>query len=129
MRTNLTKSNSKLQELNNTNQYVDRKLENLTYLLFNEQAWADFLNKITALAKQYNINVIKLTNSVQDVSVREVKEAVTIELQFNGSFKHILQFINAIEESRMIIDIYELNLIQKETLEGDLKIAIWGMRY
>ncbi|MCD8544738.1 MAG: hypothetical protein LRY52_07755 [Sulfurospirillum cavolei] len=42
-----------LEKATYTNTYVDTKLKELSYLLFNDENWAKFLNSITQLAQKY----------------------------------------------------------------------------
>ena len=47
----LLQQQNKLADVQNMNQYFDNKLKELSYLIFNEQSWADFLDNLAFLAK------------------------------------------------------------------------------
>jgi hypothetical protein len=40
-----------------------------------------------------------------------------------------MKFMNAIEESELVVDIYELNCSGQKNIEGQFNIAVWGMKY
>lgn len=41
-----------------------------------------------------------------------------------------MKFINAIEESELVVDIYDFNCTAShKNIEGQLNIAVWGMKY
>ncbi|MBF6675223.1 hypothetical protein CSPB13538_07920, partial [Campylobacter sp. RM13538] len=50
----LNNSKQNLQSIKDANKYFDDKLTQLSYLLFNEQNWAIFLNTISNLANENN---------------------------------------------------------------------------
>jgi len=54
---------------------------------------------------------------------------LNLRVDFKGNFKNIMKFINAIEESKLVVDIYEINLESKSGLNGYINIAVWGMKY
>lgn len=118
-----------LERITYTNGFVDNKLKELSYLLFNDQNWADFLDQIALLAKNNNINLLKISNEFKEPSLQKIEQVLTISIELKGNFNNILKFINSIEESQLVVDIYEMTLESAQTLEGSLKIAVWGMKY
>ncbi|MBE0494882.1 MAG: type 4a pilus biogenesis protein PilO [Campylobacterales bacterium] len=118
-----------LERITYTNGYVDSKLKELSYLLFNDKNWASFLDQIAFLAKQYNVKLLKMNNEFKEPSLQKIEQVLTVSIDLNGNFSNILRFINAIEESQLVVDIYEMSLESAQTLDGSLKIAVWGMKY
>jgi len=51
----LLQQQNKLADAQNMNQYFDNKLKELSYLIFNEQSWADFLDNLAFLANKNNV--------------------------------------------------------------------------
>ena len=52
----LLQQQNKLADVQNMNQYFDNKLKELSYLIFNEQSWADFLDNLAFLANKNKKN-------------------------------------------------------------------------
>ena len=112
------------------NSYVDEKLKQLSYLLFNNKDWANFLNTITQLAQKYAIHIKVIDNKVNEPNVQKIEQILNLKVEFNGDFYSTMKFVNAIEESELVVDIYEFNSTAvKKNLEGIMNIAVWGMKY
>lgn len=118
-----------LERITYTNGYVDNKLKELSYLLFNDQNWANFLDNIARLAQENRIELISISNEFKEPTLQKIEQVLTISLVLNGDYKNILKFINEIEESQLVVDLYEMNLESGSPLDGEVKIAVWGMKY
>jgi lipopolysaccharide export LptBFGC system permease protein LptF len=118
-----------LEKTSYENAYVDSKLKELSYLLFNDKNWANFLDSIAFLAKQNHINIQSIKNEFTKLDFQKIDKVLNVTVDFSGSFQNILKFINSLEESQLVVDIYELNLKSSNTIEGTLNIAVWGMKY
>lgn len=113
-----------------TNQYFDKKLKELSYLLFNEQNWANFLDSLAYLANQNNVKIVKIANEFKNPTPQKIEQVIDIKLDIQGSFKNIVGYINSIEESELVVDInhIDINSTTKD-LVGNLGIFVWGMKY
>ena len=118
-----------LEDTKYANAYVDTKLKELSYLLFNDKNWAKFLDSITFIAQKYGIEIALISNSFFEPNLQEIKQVLTVQVNFNGEFKNILKFINELEESELVVDINNLNLESSDTISATLDIAVWGMKY
>ena len=119
-----------LEKTHLANSYVDEKLKQLSYLLFNNKDWANFLNTITQLAQKYAIHIKVIDNKVNEPNVQKIEQILNLKVEFNGDFYSTMKFVNAIEESELVVDIYEFNSTAvKKNLEGIMNIAVWGMKY
>lgn len=123
--------NSKLllEKTTYTNAYVDNKLKELSYLLFNDENWAKFLHSITQLAQKYSMRIKVIENKMNEPSLQKIEQILSLKVDFNGAFANTMKFMNAIEESELVVDIYELNCTGKRNIEGQFNIAVWGMKY
>ena len=120
------------QLLENTkyaNAYVDTKLKELSYILFNDKNWAKFLDSITFIGQKYGIEVGLIANSFFEPNLQEIKQVLTVKINFNGEFRNVMKFINELEESKLVVDINNLKLESSDTITGSLDIAVWGMKY
>jgi hypothetical protein len=125
----LKKRKDELDSITYANAYVDTKLKDLSYLLFNDKNWAKFLDSITFLARRYNIKLNLINNEFFEPNLQEIKQVLTIKLEFSGRFKDIIKFINSLEESKLVVDINNLKLESSNTINASLDIAVWGMKY
>ncbi|MDR3177782.1 MAG: hypothetical protein LBT96_02240 [Campylobacteraceae bacterium] len=124
-----------LNDIRDSNNYIDGKLKELSYLLFNDQSWANFMDRLAFLAKQYNVNILRIENNfldTQDLQNRKVKQVLDIEVDFIGNFHNTIKFLNAIEESQLVVDIYNSTIsssTRSNSLDNNIQIAVWGMLY
>ena len=118
-----------LEDTKYANAYVDTKLKELSYLLFNDKNWARFIDSIAFIAQKYGIEVALISNSFFEPNLQKIKQVLTVQINFNGEFKNILKFINELEESELVVDINNLNLESSDTISATLDIAVWGMKY
>lgn len=118
-----------LEKTTFTNAYVDNKLKELSYLLFNDENWAKFLNSITRLAQEYNIDIKLIENKINEPSIQKIEQILNLKVDFNGHFTNSVKFINALEESELVVDVYELTCLGQKNIECQVNIAVWGMKY
>ncbi|MDR0666238.1 MAG: hypothetical protein LBF71_02390 [Campylobacteraceae bacterium] len=131
---NIKHDQALISEIKIENDYVNAKLSELSYLLFNDKSWASFMDRITTLAKEYNINILKIENDFKDnkdLQNGKIEQVLNIEIDARGGFHGIIKFINALEESQLVVDIYESTIASNTTniLESNVKLAVWGMLY
>lgn len=118
-----------LEKTTFTNAYVDNKLKELSYLLFNDENWAKFLNSITRLAQEYSIDIKLIENKINEPSIQKIEQILNLKVDFNGHFANTIKFINALEESELVVDVYELTCVGQKNIECQVNIAVWGMKY
>lgn len=118
-----------LERTTYNNAYIDTKLKELSYLLFNDENWANFLHSITRLAQEHSVSIRVIGNKINEPSIQKIEQILNLKVEFNGPFANTMKFINAIEESELVVDIYEFSCEGKRTIEGVMNIAVWGMKY
>ena len=118
-----------LEKTTNTNTYVDSKLKDLSYILFNNQNWAKFLDSITLLAAKNHVKIKIIENKINKPSLQKIEQILNLKVEFNGEFKNVMNFINQVEESRLVVDIYEMKLKGASGIDGFINIGVWGMKY
>jgi len=110
--------------------YVDNTLTELSYLLFDDQAWANFVDNISYLAKKYHVNIEEIGNKFYTPTFQKITHVVEVDVKSNAKLKNMVKFLNAIEESQLVVDVNDIELAKpKENVEGSFKIAVWGMKY
>ncbi len=110
--------------------YVDNTLTELSYLLFNDESWAGFVDNVSYLAKRYKVDIKEIGNEFYEPSYQKISQVVMIRIKAYSSPKNMIKFINAIEESNLVVDVNELNITRpSEFVKANFNIAVWGMKY
>ncbi len=53
-----------------------------------------------------------------------------INISVDGGFKDIVGYINAIEESKLVVDVSNIDINSTNgKLKGNLGVYVWGMKY
>ncbi|WP_281530223.1 type 4a pilus biogenesis protein PilO [Campylobacter hominis] len=121
----------KLKNVRDSNRYFDAKLREVTNLTYSQENWAAFLDSLTALAENNNIKLKSLESEKQEITLQKIEPVLNITLNLEGDFNNLLRYINKVEESKMIVDINQIdfNNTHDDRIGGKMNIAIWGMKY
>ena len=126
----LKQRQNELADAKNMNQYFDNKLRELSYLIFNEQSWADFLDSLALLANKNNVKITKIVNTFKEPNAQKIEQILDINVSVDGNYKDIIGYINAIEESKLVVDVNGIDINSTNgKLKGNMGIYIWGMKY
>lgn len=126
----LMQQQNKLADAQNMNQYFDNKLKELSYLIFNEQSWADFLDNLAFLANKNNVKITKIINTFKEPNAQKIEQVLDINISVDGDYRDIISYINAIEESKLVVDVNNIDINSTNgKLKGNMGIYIWGMKY
>ena len=126
----LMQQQNKLVDAQNMNQYFDNKLKELSYLIFNEQSWADFLDNLAFLANKNNVKITKIINTFKEPNAQKIEQVLDINISVDGDYRDIISYINAIEESKLVVDVNKIDINSTDgKLKGNMGIYIWGMKY
>ncbi len=110
--------------------YVDNTLTELSYLLFDDKNWAKFVDNISALAKKYHVEIKEIGNKFFNPTFQKITHVVVIDVVSRAKFTNLMKFINAIEESPLVIDIDQIEMMKPDDkVLSKFKIAVWGMKY
>ena len=127
---NIRQLQIKLADTQKMNQYFDDKLKELSYLIFSEQSWADFLDNLALLANKNNVKITKISNTFKEPSAEKIEQMLDINISVDGGFKDIVGYINAIEESKLVVDVSNIDINSTNgKLNGNLGVYVWGMKY
>ena len=116
---------------NSTDQvsFISTNLEKLSPLLFNKESWSKFLNSITKQAKKQTVNIDYIENNYVDNN-GSFGHVLQIEVGCSGKYKQIVKFVNQLEKSVLITDVYgsHLYLDKNDTVvAADINISVWGV--
>lgn len=127
---------ARLNETIDSNQYVDNKLREVSNVTYNRENWAEFLDSLTEMAVKSNVKVFAITSEEKDIEqktlVLEPQAMLDVGVVMEGTYHNVLRYINAIEESKMIVDVNKLDINKSSTdgkIGGSIGISIWGVRY
>lgn len=122
----------------NTRLYIDDKIKNeASFIVYNQQNWATFLNSISQRAAETGFKITYLNNALEDHNSTKLSKVLTIDVNGSGSFPKIMNFIDSIERHQLIVDIKQarlgdqnLTVLPMDAHEGvpaKLQIEIWGV--
>lgn len=110
--------------------YVDNTLTELSYLLFDDENWAGFVDNISYLAKKHKVEIKEIANKFYEPTFQKITHVVEIDVVAKSNFTSMMKFLNEIEESQLVIDVSGIEITRPdEKLNGNFKIAVWGMKY
>jgi Tfp pilus assembly protein PilO len=132
----ITKLNNEIQQINKkvtlakeSNAYIKSKIETISSIIYDEQSWGEYLDSITTNAQRYHMKVNNFTNKYAD-NESAFGHVLDISVQASGSYTNTLKFINALEQSELVVDIHDFKIEAKDKkLLSTLEISVWGITY
>ena len=121
--------NKNIDTSNNEISFISINLEELSPLLFNKESWSKFLNSITKQAKKQTVNINYIENNYVD-NDGSFGHVLQISVGCSGQYKEIVKFLNQLEKSVLVTDIYgsHLYLDKNDTIvSADINISVWGV--
>jgi len=110
------------------NSYIKYQIEQISSLYYDEQTWGEYLDDIAADAKKYKVKIKSFTNEfARDKNA--FGHVLDITVSTEGSFGNTIKFINALEQSFLVVDVHEMELVAESKVTTDLKISVWGITY
>lgn len=134
----IKKHKKELKKIKNTisthkynNSYIDFQIHALSGLLYNEKNWANFLNSISEKATSNKIEIGFIKNqAIKSQNTKNFGHVLEVEINCSGNFQNTLSFINNLEKSKLLVDVYEMNITkQGYDIESLLKVSVWGIDY
>jgi hypothetical protein len=130
IRKDVERKNIEFENISYKMSYVDNKLHELSYLLFDDRSWAGFVDNISALAKHYKVDIKSIGNRFFEPTFQKITHVVEVNIHSEAEFKNTVKFLNAIEESQLVIDVNDINMTSLgDQISSRFKIAVWGMKY
>jgi Tfp pilus assembly protein PilO len=110
------------------NEYINYKISQISELFYNEKAWGAYIDSIAENAKKYQVKIALFTNK-KALDKEKFGHVLDINVQGSGQYNQMIKFINAMEQSNLVIDLHGLNLKAEEKLEIDVNSSVWGINY
>jgi len=132
----ITKLNLEIQNLNNqitsirkSNQYIKNKIDTISSLIYDERIWGEYLDSVTTNAQKYHIKLYDFTNKYTK-DKKSFGHVLDISIASSGSYQNTLKYINALEQSDLVVDIHDFTMAARDKrLYTDLNISVWGITY
>ncbi|RUM65150.1 MAG: hypothetical protein DSZ03_03220, partial [Sulfurimonas sp.] len=120
---NIKKSYVQYQEYNS---YIKFQIEQISSLFYDEKTWGAYIHSITKNAKKYHVKLLKFGNEFTS-DTRAFGHVLDINIRSTGKYTDTLKFINALEQSFLVVDLHDFNMSASNILMTDLNISVWGI--
>jgi len=110
---------------------LDKNLNKLSDMLFNQKSWSLFLDSITARAHESDVQINLMTNEYVDTN-GSFGHVLEVGVKCQGTFSGILQFMNDLEQNTLVTDIYRSTLYTEANstyVSADISISVWGVNH
>ncbi len=124
----ITQLNSQLVSLKSENAYIKAEIEKIPELFYDEEIWGEFIDSIAENAKKHKVKLNFFANRLAEDKTK-FGHVLNIEIQAVGHYQDMIRFINAIEKSKLVVDLHDLDLEATTKLNLDLKLSVWGITY
>ena len=108
------------------NTYIKEQLEQISSLYYDEKVWGGYLDSVSRYARAHKVKLAKFGNTLQTDN-SSFGHVLDITIASEGPYKNTLKFINALEQSHLVVDLHKFNITADEKLKGDLNISVWGI--
>ncbi len=124
----ITGLNARLSNLKEENTYIKAEIEKIPELFYDQEVWGSFIDSIAENAKK---NKIKLNFFANRLAADKTKfgHVLNLEIQAEGKYKDMIRFMNAMEKSKLVVDLHDMDLTATTKLNLDLKLSVWGITY
>jgi len=120
---------AQIEKMKNKIVFIDSNLNKLSDMLFNQKNWSIFLNSITNKAEMQNVDLSYIRNSYVDNN-GSFGHVLEVGVGCKGEYKSIVKFMNELEQSILVTDIYGTQLYMDENsskVVADINISVWGI--
>ncbi|WP_345977454.1 type 4a pilus biogenesis protein PilO [Sulfurimonas sp. HSL3-7] len=124
----ITQLNNELVSLKSENAYIKTEIEKIPELFYDEEIWGEFIDSIAENAKKHKVKLNYFANRLAEDKTK-FGHVLNIDIQAIGQYQDMIRFINAIEKSKLVVDLHDLNLEATTKLNLDLNLSVWGITY
>jgi hypothetical protein len=125
----ITKKKKQIQKTKEKIVFIDKNLNKLSDMLFNQKNWSIFLNSITSKAEVQNVDLKYIRNQYVDNN-GSFGHVLEIGVGCSGDYKNIVKFMNELEQNVLVTDIYSTSLMMdnnSSNVIADINISVWGI--
>ena len=107
---------------------LDGAMQKLSGVLYTKGNWSKFLHNIAIKAKDSNLKVFSITNTVLDQNTTFGK-VLDIDIQCQGKYGEILSFMNDLEQTKLVANVVQVKLTATDSVpKADIKLSVWGIK-
>ena len=121
----------RIVNINNKITFIDKNLEKLSGMLFNQKSWSRFLNSITDKAAVQDVNIQYIKNKYVDNN-GSFGYVLEIAVGCKGAYRGIVKFMNELEQNTLVTDIYGTKFSldsNSSDIIADINISVWGINH
>jgi len=108
------------------NTYIKEQIEQISSLYYDEKVWGSYLDSISKYARAYNVKLLQFGNTLTTDN-SSFGHVLDIHVKAEAPYKNTLKFINALEQSYLVVDLHDFNMMADKKLTSDLNISVWGI--
>lgn len=108
------------------NSYIKDQIEQISSLYYDEKTWGAYLDSVSKYARAYNVKLLNFGNTLT-TDKSSFGHVLDISIKAEGTYKNTLKFINALEQSYLVVDLHDINMAAEKKLTSDLNISVWGI--
>jgi len=119
----------RIEQMNKKINFIDKNLNKLSDMLFNQKNWSIFLNSITDKAEVQNVDLRYIENKYVDHN-GSFGHVLEVGVGCKGDYKSIVKFMNELEQNVLVTDIYGTSLVMDNNsskIIADINISVWGI--
>ena len=107
---------------------LDGAMKKLNGVLYTKGNWSKFLHNIATKAKDSNLKVFSITNTVLDQNGTFAK-VLDIDIKCQGKYGEILSFMNDLEQTKLVANVTRVKLTATDSEpKADIKLSVWGIK-
>ena len=107
---------------------LDGAMKRLNGVLYTKGNWSKFLHNIATKAKDSNLKVFSITNTVLDQNGTFAK-VLDIDIKCQGKYGEILSFMNDLEQTKLVANVTRVKLTATGSEpKADIKLSVWGIK-
>lgn len=108
------------------NAYIKEQLEQISSLYYDEKVWGAYLDSVSRFAREYKVKLARFGNTLT-TDTSAFGHVLDITVSSEAPYKNTLKFINALEQSFLVVDLHDMNMTADAKLHGDFNISVWGI--
>jgi len=123
----------RIVKLTDNIKFVERNLEKLSDMLFNQKSWSKFLNSITHTAQKHDAHLEYIASEYVDNN-GSFGHVLEIVVGCRGEYQTIVKFINELEQNVLVTDVFKTDMRLDNnssiaTINADIHISVWGINH
>jgi len=109
---------------------IDSVMQNkLNSVLYTKNNWSVFLNSITQKAKESNLKLYNLSNTIPPDNNSTFGKVLEVGIKAQGKYGNILKFTNELEKNRLVTTIGKLDFnATKSDPIVNINMSVWGIK-